>query len=50
MLRTVLGAISSEMAVDLGTASTRVAVRGRGLVCCEASAVAILEAYLERHG
>jgi rod shape-determining protein MreB len=43
MFRSVLGAISSEMAIDLGTATTRIAVAGRGLVCSEASAVAIHE-------
>ena len=43
MFRSVLGAISSEMAIDLGTSTTRIAVAGRGLVCSEASAVAIHE-------
>ena len=43
MFRSVLGSLSSEMAIDLGTATTRIAVAGRGLVCAEASAVAIHE-------
>lgn len=47
MLRSVLGAISSDMAIDLGTSTTRVTVAGRGLSCCAASAVAIHE---ERDG
>ena len=43
MFRSMLGALSGEMAVDLGTSTTRVTISGRGLAYCEASAVAIHE-------
>ncbi|MEL6344417.1 MAG: rod shape-determining protein [Myxococcota bacterium] len=47
MFQAVFGAFSNEMAIDLGTATTRIAVAGRDVSCCEASAVAI---YQDRHG
>jgi len=43
MLNTVLGALSSDIAVDLGSAHTRIHVRGRGLVCCEPTVLAVQE-------
>lgn len=43
MLNSVLGAMSLDMAIDLGTASTNIFVGGRGVVCREPSAVAIHE-------
>jgi len=43
MLRSVLGALSPEMAIDPGTSTTRILVAGRGVVCQEPSVVAIHE-------
>ncbi|MED5372566.1 MAG: rod shape-determining protein [Myxococcota bacterium] len=37
----VLGALSQDMAIDLGTANTLLHVRGRGVVCREPSVVAL---------
>ena len=42
MLNAVFGAMSCDMAIDMGTFNTRIQVRGRGLVCCVPSVVAIL--------
>lgn len=39
----VMGAMSLDMAIDLGTSSTLIFVRGRGVVCREPSCVAIHE-------
>ena len=39
----ILGLISSDLAIDLGTASTLVYVNGKGIVICEPSVVAIRE-------
>lgn len=39
----VLGALSQDMAIDLGSASTRVHVRKRGVVCREPSLVALYQ-------
>ncbi len=39
----VLGWISNDLAIDLGTATTLVYVRGRGIVLNEPSVVAIAE-------
>lgn len=43
MKNAVMGAMSPDMAIDLGTASTLIHVRGRGVVCREPSAIAIHE-------
>lgn len=43
MLQSMLGALSADLAIDMGTSHTRIYVRGRGVVCCQASAVAIHE-------
>lgn len=43
MKNKVMGAMSPDMAIDLGTASTLIYVRGRGVVCREPSVVAIHE-------
>jgi len=43
MLSSMLGALSADLAIDMGTSHTRIFVRGRGVVCCQASAVAIHE-------
>lgn len=43
MFNSVLGAITSDLAVDLGTSTTRIAVAGRGVVSAEPSVVAIVE-------
>ncbi len=40
----VLGFFSNDMGIDLGTASTLVNVKGRGIVLCEPSVVAIRKA------
>jgi rod shape-determining protein MreB len=37
----MLGVFSHDLAVDMGTANTRVAVQGKGLACSEPSAVAV---------
>src|SRR6201997_4979260 len=41
MFGSLLGALSSDMAIDLGTANTLVYVKGRGIVLNEPSVVAI---------
>lgn len=41
LLSGVLGALSQDMAIDLGTSTTRVHVRKRGVVCAEPSMVAL---------
>ncbi len=43
MLQRLLGLMSADMAIDLGTANTLVYVRGRGIVLAEPSVVAIAE-------
>ncbi|MDG6094326.1 rod shape-determining protein [Acetobacter sp. AN02] len=43
MFSRLLGLVSSDMAIDLGTANTLVYVRGRGIVLNEPSVVAIME-------
>lgn len=43
MLSDLLGMLSADMAIDLGTANTLVYVRGRGIVLNEPSVVAIIE-------
>jgi len=40
-MNSLLGAFSSDIGIDLGTASTLVYVRGEGIVLCEPSVVAI---------
>ena len=40
MLNSVLGAFSADMALDLGSASARIAVAGRGVVCSEPTLLA----------
>ena len=42
MFSSLLGMLSSDMAIDLGTANTLVYVRGRGIVLNEPSVVAIM--------
>ncbi|MEK6538546.1 MAG: rod shape-determining protein [Nitrospirota bacterium] len=41
MLSSILGWFSTDLAIDLGTASTLVYVKGKGIVCNEPSVVAI---------
>ena len=43
MLSKLMGFLSADMAIDLGTANTLVYVRGRGIVLNEPSVVAIKE-------
>ncbi|OYV86021.1 MAG: hypothetical protein B7Z64_04405, partial [Acidiphilium sp. 21-68-69] len=43
MLSRLLGLMSADMAIDLGTANTLVYVKGRGIVLDEPSVVAIAE-------
>ena len=43
MFSRLLGMISADMAIDLGTANTLVYVKGRGIVLNEPSVVAIAE-------
>ncbi len=43
MISRLLGMFSADMAIDLGTANTLVAVRGQGIVLNEPSVVAIAE-------
>lgn len=43
MLSRIMGALSADMAIDLGTANTLVYVKGRDIVLNEPSVVAILE-------
>ena len=43
MLSRILGMLSSDMAIDLGTANTLVYVKGRGIVLNEPSVVAIAD-------
>ncbi len=43
MFSSFLGMLSSDMAIDLGTANTLVYVRGRGIVLNEPSVVAIAD-------
>jgi len=47
MLQSMLGAISADLAIDIGSASTRIAAAGRGVVVDVPTRVAILE---ERDG
>ena len=37
----VLGLFSNDLAIDLGTATTLVYVKGKGIVLCEPSVVAV---------
>ncbi|MBP7161818.1 rod shape-determining protein, partial [Myxococcota bacterium] len=41
MLDWFYGLFSNDLAIDLGTATTLVYVRGRGIVSCEPSVVAV---------
>ena len=41
MLEQALGALANDLAIDLGTTNTRVAVRGRGIAVEEPSVVAV---------
>jgi rod shape-determining protein MreB len=47
ILDSIVGKISSDLAIDLGTANTLVYVRGKGLICSEPSVVAVAE---DSHG
>ena len=44
----ILGLISSDLAIDLGTSSTLVYVNGKGIVICEPSVVAVQEGSWKR--
>src|SRR3970040_498598 len=39
--RSILGLFSTDLAIDLGTANTLVYVRGKGIVVCEPSIIAV---------
>ena len=43
MLGRLLGMLSADMAIDLGTANTLIYVKGRGIVLNEPSVVAIAQ-------
>jgi rod shape-determining protein MreB len=43
LLDSIAGKLSSDLAIDLGTANTLVWVRGKGLICSEPSVVAVAE-------
>ena len=43
MFSRILGMLSADMAIDLGTANTLVYVKGRGIVLNEPSVVAIVD-------
>ncbi len=43
MFKWFAGMLSSDLAIDLGTANTLVYVRGRGIICSEPSVVAVSE-------
>ena len=49
MFNSLLGVLSSDMAIDLGTANTLVYVKGRGIVLNEPSVVAIDESRVARN-
>ena len=49
MFQGLLGLMSADMAIDLGTANTLVYVKGRGIVLAEPSVVAIAEVKGKRH-
>ena len=40
-LDSILGLFSNDLAIDLGTATTLIFVKGKGIVCCEPSVVAV---------
>ena len=44
MFNWLAGMLSSDLAIDLGTANTLVYVKGRGIICSEPSVVAVAEA------
>ena len=48
MFGSLLGALSSDMAIDLGTANTLVYVKGRGIVLNEPSVVATITTLAEQ--
>ncbi len=41
MINKLLGLFSDDLAIDLGTANTLVFAKGKGIVCCEPSVVAV---------
>jgi rod shape-determining protein MreB len=43
MFKLIAGMLSSDLAIDLGTANTLVYVRGKGIICSEPSVVAVGE-------
>ena len=43
MFNWLAGMLSSDLAIDLGTANTLVYVKGRGIICSEPSVVAVAE-------
>ncbi len=43
MLSRIMGALSADIAIDLGTSNTLVYVKGRGILLDEPSVVAIVE-------
>lgn len=49
MFSKLVGMLSSDMAIDLGTANTLVYVKGRGIVLNEPSVVAIADSRGKKH-
>ncbi|HQT40446.1 MAG TPA: rod shape-determining protein, partial [Acidocella sp.] len=49
MFARILGIMSADMAIDLGTANTLVYVKGRGIVLAEPSVVAIADVKGRKH-
>ncbi|MDE2516304.1 MAG: rod shape-determining protein, partial [Rhodospirillales bacterium] len=49
MFSRLLGFMSADMAIDLGTANTLVYVKGRGIVLAEPSVVAIADVRGKKH-
>src|SRR5271156_4745052 len=49
MFSNLLGMLSADMGIDLGTANTLVYVKGRGIVLTEPSVVAIARSKAKRH-
>ena len=45
MLPSILGVLSNDIAIDLGTANTLVYVRGKGIMLNEPSVVALVNLY-----
>ena len=43
MYKWLLGLLSNDLAIDLGTANVLVYVKGRGIICSEPSVVAVAD-------